>query len=191
MILSGITDMVLVLPLKLTKEFFLGKFGTGVLSYFIFLRWLFLLNVLIFFLVLLFIFIPQVIYRPSVKYSNLPSFYGTDLLDGRVCNVHRIWYTHFLPGGMLTGWVGLALPPSPPSNMGIGNYVQLQNQQHHWYDSNLCYFQGWFHGTELYYGHYTNKTIPISDGYGYEMPLAYMLTCASYLLLCLVIMVTR
>jgi hypothetical protein len=90
MILSGITDMVLVLPLKLTKEFFLGKFGTGVLSYFIFLRWLFLLNVLIFFLVLLFIFIPQVIYRPSVKYSNLPSFYGTDLLDGRVCNVHRI-----------------------------------------------------------------------------------------------------
>ncbi len=54
------------------------------LSYFIFLRWLFLLNILIFFLVLVFIFIPQVIYRPSIEYGNLTSFHGTDLLDGRV-----------------------------------------------------------------------------------------------------------
>ncbi|CAB3989408.1 Transmembrane channel 5 [Paramuricea clavata] len=49
---------------------------------------------------------------------------------------------------------------------------------------------GWFNGTELYYGHYTSDTIQISAGYGYEMPLAYLLTCATYFLLCLILMVT-
>ena len=136
------------------------------LSYFIFLRWLFLLNLLIFFLVFLFIFIPQVIYRPSIKYSNLTSFHGTDLLDGRV-RILQVFEESLCDLKIVLN--------ENTNTVGI-----------------ICvYLQGWFHGTELYYGYYTNETIPISDRYGYEMPLAYLLTCASYLLLCLVIMVTR
>ncbi|XP_046854689.1 transmembrane channel-like protein 7 [Xenia sp. Carnegie-2017] len=107
-----------------------GKFGTGVLSYFVFLRWLFFLNILIFLLVLLFIFVPQIIHERSTDTANSTDFNGKNLLDGA----------------------------------------------------------GWFNTTELYYGQYTNKTIEVADGYYYQMPLAYLLTCASYFLLCLIIM---
>ncbi|XP_033733790.1 transmembrane channel-like protein 5 [Pecten maximus] len=47
-----------------------GHFGTGVTSYFLFLKWIFLLNIPIFFLTLGFIVIPQVVYvefQPSAE----------------------------------------------------------------------------------------------------------------------------
>jgi len=59
-----------------------GKFGSGVLSYFKFLRWLFLLNVLISFLVLAFVVAPQLMYSPSYK-SNTASFTGMEFLTGK------------------------------------------------------------------------------------------------------------
>lgn len=61
-----------------------GKFGTGVLSYFVFLRWLFFLNILIFLLVLLFIFVPQMIHERSTDTANPSDFNGKNLLDGAV-----------------------------------------------------------------------------------------------------------
>ncbi|OWF50434.1 transmembrane channel-like protein 5 [Mizuhopecten yessoensis] len=47
-----------------------GHFGTGVTSYFMFLKWIFLLNIPIFFLTLCFIVIPQIVYvefQPSAE----------------------------------------------------------------------------------------------------------------------------
>jgi len=58
-----------------------GKFGSGVLSYFKFLRWLFLLDVFISLLVLGFLLVPQVLYSPSSE-SNKQSFTGVELLSG-------------------------------------------------------------------------------------------------------------
>ncbi|XP_050391672.1 transmembrane channel-like protein 5 isoform X1 [Patella vulgata] len=67
-----------------------GHFGTGVTSYFLFLKWLFLINIPVFFLTLGFVVLPQVLYR---WYEHIPtgyqqtntnkSFTGAELLDGR------------------------------------------------------------------------------------------------------------
>ena len=54
------------------------------------------------------------------------------------------------------------------------------------------FFQGWFTKTELYYGTYTNQSIPVSSVTApYSMPLAYLCVGGAYLLLCLLILVYR
>eukprot|EP00794_Sanderia_malayensis_P008779 gene8779-9717_t len=58
-----------------------GTFGTGVLSYFLFLRWLFLLNIGISVLMLGFVIAPQLVYSPSSKHNNV-SFSGLEFLTG-------------------------------------------------------------------------------------------------------------
>ncbi|XP_077979749.1 transmembrane channel-like protein 5 isoform X2 [Glandiceps talaboti] len=58
-----------------------GNFGSGVTSYFTFLRWLLILNIPVFLLSFSFITIPQLIYEPSPKYNDA-SFSGWDLLTG-------------------------------------------------------------------------------------------------------------
>ncbi|XP_058964303.2 transmembrane channel-like protein 7 isoform X1 [Pocillopora verrucosa] len=58
-----------------------GMFGSGVMSYFVLLRWLFLLNIVILLLTIFFLFIPQIIYGQSSE-SNNASFTGWELLTG-------------------------------------------------------------------------------------------------------------
>ena len=60
-----------------------GMFGSGVLSYFVLLRWLFLLNIVILLLTIFFLFIPQAIHDISVSDNNA-SFTGWELLTGEV-----------------------------------------------------------------------------------------------------------
>lgn len=60
-----------------------GMFGSGVLSYFVLLRWLFLLNIVILLLTIFFLFIPQVIHENSVENNNA-SFSGWEMLTGEV-----------------------------------------------------------------------------------------------------------
>ncbi|ESO89005.1 hypothetical protein LOTGIDRAFT_228947 [Lottia gigantea] len=70
-----------------------GHFGTGVTSYFLFLKWLFLINIPVFLLTLGFVVLPQVLYRwlkqdppgyiePSEN-STYVSFTGIELLTGQ------------------------------------------------------------------------------------------------------------
>lgn len=60
-----------------------GMFGSGVLSYFALLRWLFLLNIVILLLTIFFLFIPQAIRDISMNKNNA-SFTGWELLTGEV-----------------------------------------------------------------------------------------------------------
>ncbi|XP_078319410.1 transmembrane channel-like protein 7 isoform X1 [Crassostrea virginica] len=50
-----------------------GHFGTGVTSYFLFLKWIFLLNIPVFILTFGFVVVPQILYRYNIK---VPSGYG-------------------------------------------------------------------------------------------------------------------
>ncbi|XP_033829977.1 transmembrane channel-like protein 5 isoform X2 [Periophthalmus magnuspinnatus] len=59
-----------------------GKFGTSVLSYFIFLKWLFMFNVFSFLVNFGFITIPQLVYDSSPNIPANTSFRGLELLTG-------------------------------------------------------------------------------------------------------------
>ena len=63
--------------------FLAGRFGTGVLSYFVFLRWLFYVNILVCLLVVAFLFVPQMLLEQSVN-DNTVSFTGKELITGEV-----------------------------------------------------------------------------------------------------------
>ncbi|XP_020611290.1 transmembrane channel-like protein 7 [Orbicella faveolata] len=56
-------------------------FGSGVQSYFVLLRWLFLLNIVISLSTVFFLFIPQIIHDQSTKHNTV-SFTGWELLTG-------------------------------------------------------------------------------------------------------------
>ncbi|XP_065681271.1 transmembrane channel-like protein 7 isoform X2 [Hydra vulgaris] len=58
-----------------------GMFGSGVVSYFILMRWLLMLNVLVCIILLSFLFVPQIIFLQSSK-SQRTSFTGMELLTG-------------------------------------------------------------------------------------------------------------
>lgn len=62
---------------------FSGMFGSGVLSYFVLLRWLFFLNIVILLSTVFFLFIPQIIHDQSSEH-NSASFTGWELLTGEV-----------------------------------------------------------------------------------------------------------
>lgn len=59
-----------------------GNFGTGIVAYFIFLRWLMLLNLLVFLLILIFIILPQILLHESNnKLCDLSNTSTTDVLS--------------------------------------------------------------------------------------------------------------
>ena len=63
-----------------------GKFGTGVLSYFLFLKWLLMLNIFSFLVNFGFITIPQLVHDATA--SVRADFRGLELLTGAVGSVH-------------------------------------------------------------------------------------------------------
>ena len=65
-----------------------GQFGSGVTSYFLFLKWLFYLNIPVFLFSFSLVVVPQILYRwleqEPPGYIHNTSFTGIELLTGSV-----------------------------------------------------------------------------------------------------------
>lgn len=61
-----------------------GKFGTSVLTYFVFLKWLLMFNILSFLINFGFITVPRLVYDPLPHIPPNVSFRGLEILTGVV-----------------------------------------------------------------------------------------------------------
>lgn len=61
-----------------------GKFGTSVLSYFVFLKWLLMFNIFSFLVNFSFITIPMLIHEPTPDIPSGVKFSGLEILTGAV-----------------------------------------------------------------------------------------------------------
>ncbi|TSL82552.1 Transmembrane channel-like protein 7 [Bagarius yarrelli] len=134
-----------------------GHFGGGVQSYFLFLRFLVILNFLSFLLMAGFIIIPSIVFHSNNSSGQLlvPS---VNLSGVEVCLRYdiqlqplTIYYTYFLD--LLSG-------------------------------------TGFMEYSYMFYGFYNNTEVT-SNGFSYNIPLAYLLTAAFYFLFCLLCIVVR
>lgn len=71
-----------------------GKFGTSVLSYFVFLKWLLMFNIFSFLVNFGFITIPLLVYDPLPNIPPNVSFRGLEILTGAVSGGSH-YTTHF------------------------------------------------------------------------------------------------
>ena len=71
-----------------------GNFGSGVTSYFLFIKWLFLVNIPLFFLVFTFVSLPQLLYRylEIGGYGNNTAIRVEHIFTGSVSTLSRIRY---------------------------------------------------------------------------------------------------
>ncbi|XP_066292025.1 transmembrane channel-like protein 7 isoform X1 [Branchiostoma lanceolatum] len=140
-----------------------GKFGTGILSYFQFMRWLLFLNLVIFLLMFLFILLPAVIFTRQV--GTVASTNSTNSTES--CEDKYVPYNVSL---------------YQPTDKHISDYIV-----------DVLQGKGIMEDTHLFYGFYPNtiQNIQETDGYNftYNLPLAYLLTALSYFLISLVLMV--
>ncbi|KAK2855401.1 hypothetical protein Q7C36_007270 [Tachysurus vachellii] len=134
-----------------------GHFGGGVQSYFLFLRFLVILNFLSFLLMAGFVIIPSIVFH-SVNSSGQLMVPSVNLSGVDVCLPYdvqlqplTIYYTYFLD--LLSG-------------------------------------TGFMEYSYLFYGFYNNTEVT-SNGFSYNIPLAYLLTAAFYFLFCLICIVVR
>lgn len=134
-----------------------GHFGGGVQSYFLFLRFLVILNFLSFLLMAGFIIIPSIVFHSNNSTGQLlvPS---VNLSDVEVCLRYDIqlqpltvYYTYFLDSLSGTGFMEYSY---------------------------------------MFYGFYNNTEVT-SNGFSYNIPLAYLLTATFYFLFCLLCIVVR
>ncbi|KAI0218466.1 Transmembrane channel-like protein 7 [Lamellibrachia satsuma] len=140
-----------------------GLFGGGVLTYFSFLKWLFLLNVYIFILVFAFTAIPQMT-LPSENYStaNVTSLsYACNALRAAACS--QLY----------------AINDSADASVAQPYIDFLQGT-------------GWMEKTIMFYGAYSDKRVYMStESYSYNLPLAFLITVLAYFLLSLVLVVRQ
>ncbi|KAH3871075.1 hypothetical protein DPMN_034269, partial [Dreissena polymorpha] len=146
-----------------------GKYGTAVMSFFRFIRWLMFLNIfltLICLCVILFPFLAQ----GSRSFKDTAGLWNPTATNG-------------------TDYQGLAHNCSAEYEV----YTKDNFNRESTFQKVLDVLQGtgWMERTVLFYGYYHNSSLPQDDGdvYVYNMGLAYLLTFGSSFLVCLLLIV--
>nr|XP_023672754.1 transmembrane channel-like protein 6 [Paramormyrops kingsleyae] len=117
-------------PWKMALKRVSGRFGTGVLSYFVFLRTLLLFNVLLLFINGFFLVIPQAVHPPPLT-STPVKFTGLELVTGAGCFSNSVMYYGYYTNSALMGSCqqNSTEPPSllqcPPETFGLDYNMPL------------------------------------------------------------------
>lgn len=136
-----------------------GQFGSGVVSYFVFLRWLMLLNLFVFLIEFGFVSLPTLVICADTFQGN------TDGHANYTSNATSCKYD-------------FAYIDANETNKGVLTTVL-----------NFFTGQGWISNTIMFYSSYPSDAIISQEGVRYLLPLAYLLTGGAYLLLCLLAMI--
>lgn len=163
-----------------------GTFGTGVGSYFRFLRYLFLLNLAIAILVCGFLLTPQLLVRahpqqPSGAVATPSTTPATQTLTPAALRVEDEPSSSNLP---VFTWS----PLNPPANIDSCN-DSLTSKEFGGLD--WLTGAGWFDTTELYYGTYSSEDVSLAAHQHYSMPKAYFLVIFVLFIIYLVVILHR
>lgn len=172
-----------------------GRFGTAVLSYFLFLKTLLFFNLFLFLVTGAFLVLPQAVHPPALP-EGRPSFYGLELLTGAVSSQLLQCLSHTEAS---------ELRDSLKTVLQVTLRVDVSNFS--------LSFQGYFSESVMYYGYYCNYTLQqtcrddvggpnvslsnttragcVSKPHSYNMPLAYFFTIGGAFFITCIILVYR
>lgn len=142
-----------------------GNFGGGVQSFFLFLRFLVLLNLVTSLLIAAFVLVPSIIFRSSSSSASAST--STSVLVNSSLNVSGLAEC-------------LKYDPNPPSLVAFYNYFL-----------DLLSGTGFMAFTYLFYGYYDSMMVVEDSTISYSIPLAYIFTIAFYFVFCFIGIVAR
>lgn len=161
-----------------------GNCGTGVVAYFLFLRWLIMLNLSIFVIILLFIVLPQTIFSPpEIDTSNCDEMFAQNVTSTDCC------HAHYMEKNATGGLIVLDLI------QGTG-FMEKTVMFYGMYSNRIFgYYPSSFAGeTTTVVGNLTLETTPspppsiglsMFSNFFYDLPLAYVSVTLVYLLMSL------
>lgn len=167
-----------------------GTFGTGVGSYFRFLRYLFLLNLAIAILVCGFLLTPQLLARTHSPQESSPGLGATTSPLTTTPNVPTpaaLRVSDWPPSTNL--YAATWEPVLRDSSASSCNQSQLISKDFGGLD--WLTGAGWFDTTELYYGTYSCSSISVNGRSYYSMPKAYFLVIFVLFIVYLVVILRR
>ena len=136
-----------------------GQFGSGVVSYFVFLRWLMFLNLFVFLIEFGFVSLPTLVICADTRQP------ATDGHANHTSNATSCKYD-------------FAYIDADETDKGVLTILL-----------NFFTGQGWISNTIMFYSSYPSDVIISQEGVRYLLPLAYLLTGGAYLLFCLLAMI--
>ncbi|XP_078717542.1 transmembrane channel-like protein 7 [Lampetra fluviatilis] len=159
-----------------------GKFGTGIQAYFSFLRFLVVLNAVIFLLMLFFVTVPAIVGQ-HVAHPSSSSATTALASTNDTSDMNRNANSNANVSAEAQRTINPVCAKYDPTNSGLVHYY------HRILD--LLSGTGFLEPTSLFYGFYGTGSYDLPADVRYNLPLAYLLTTLAYLVLSLVWIVKR